>query len=204
MNFAAPKLRGTRLKEANKGAVVGGESGDGAWKSRICWSCWLPRKTTRGSNSCCHGPRHPDSALGSSSILPRLSKTDERNSGMVLPSYRSCIGCCCRYLYNLPVPGLPIQCTTVSQLAARLLFSKYCLNSWARELQGTSVQSEAACDHMLALPKAGGCKLVPVPGPCRHGAWDCTYLHIQEQSRPPYCQHSSDPTCRTCRLVGLA
>ena len=67
---------------------------------------------------------------------------------MVLPSHRSYVGCCCRYLYNLPVPSLPIQCTIVLQLAARILFSKYCFNSWARELQGTSVQSDTACNHV--------------------------------------------------------
>ena len=169
--------------------MLDGESGDGDWKSRVYWSCWLPRKTTTGSDSCCHGPRHPDSTLGSSSILPRLSNVDKGDSGVVLPSYLSYTGCCCRYLYRLPVPRLPIQCTGVSQLAVRLLFSKYCPSDWARELWGTSAQSEAACGRMLALPKPGGCKLVPVQASCHHRAWDCTYL-----AHPRAQQASALPT----------
>lgn len=157
--------------------MLDGESGDGDWKSRVCWSCWLPRKTTGGSDSCLHHPRCTDSALGSSSssILPRFSRADKGDSGVVLPSHGSYTGCCCRHLYHLPVPGLPIQCTIVSQLAARFLFSKYCCNGHARELQDTYAQSEQHAT-MLALPKAGGCKLMLVPAPCHHIAWDCTYL----------------------------
>lgn len=91
LNFAAPKLTGTKRQEVDKRVVLDGQSGDGDWKSRVCWSCWLPRKTARGSDSCrqdCHGPRHPESSLGSSSIsiLPRLSKADKGNSRVVLPT----------------------------------------------------------------------------------------------------------------------
>lgn len=43
LNFVAPKLRGMGKKEVNERVLL--ESGDGAWKSRLCWSCWLPRKT---------------------------------------------------------------------------------------------------------------------------------------------------------------
>lgn len=131
------------------------------------------------------------SALGSSSsssILPRFSKADKGDSGVVLPSHGSYTGCCCRHLYNLLVPGLPIQCTTVSQLAARFLFSKYCCNAHTGELQDTYAESDPHA-AMLALLKPGGCKLVLVPAPCHHRARNCTYL-----ARPRAEQVSLVPT----------
>lgn len=134
----------------------------------------------------------PCVAAASCLDFPRLTK----ETGMILPSHRSYIGCCYRYLYNLPVPGLPIQCTIVSQLAARLCFSKYCLNGWARELQGTSLQSNSACDYISSAQA----RRVPswyqsqAHATTEHGT--APTLHIQEQSRPPYCQHSSDPIHR--------
>lgn len=95
--FCCSKTEGHEKERGRKRVVLDGEWGDGDWKSRVCWPCWLPRKTSRGRDFCWqhhHGPRHPNSSQGSSgSILPRLSKADKGGSG-VLPSYLSYLGCC--------------------------------------------------------------------------------------------------------------